>query len=118
LNSNYINYIGINETYIDASIANLDNDTRRMFEDDFDEIDGDLDGVITVGELSDYMMQIGHYNPHFENEFEQRNQMLIDLMDAKENGGNNDSFVNKKEFLSYLGNKSDIIYSSNTTELN
>ena len=41
-----------------------------MLEDDFDEIDHNLDGRLTRGELGQYLQDLGHYNPKYENEFQ------------------------------------------------
>jgi len=42
-----------------------------------------------------------------DNQFEKYISGLVDVMDTEENGGNNDGFIEKEEFMSYIGYMSD-----------
>jgi len=76
---------------------------RLKFEEDFYDIDDNKDGYITIGELGTYKKNIGHYDPKREEEFDMDNEcMVMKMNDPLIVGGNNDTLIDKDEFLSYL----------------
>ena len=117
----HLHHINPNQDIIDQNLLIYDEDDasrdmKAKFEDDFEDIDANQDGFITIGELADYQVHIGHYDPKRAIEFDLDNKCMVKKMNNFSVGGNNDSYVELDEFLSYLALRKEYWASDNQTK--